>query len=987
MSLSNRTRFAALSACGVLFLAGLALAAGRTDQVPPFPADMSPAGLRAAASQSEDPSIYEMFLPVGAEQEVSRFVAETRAMGVSKRSSHLIAAAPFNVRANDPTGDRIGETQAEVAVAMYGDTVVVGWNDAQGFIGTPITLTSYAYSTNGGVSYTDGGSVPLALAGDQAFGDAGLDTDEQGYWYLNEIYTRTGQQNIGVHRGRFVAGVLVWNVPIMASIGTSATGNLDKCLLAADRVTRNVYVAYTRFSATSRIEIVRSTTNGATWDPAIILDGTTTPTSSKTAARPFCGPAGEVYVVWEKGANSILCPDGSGNVGSYNSAQIAFSRSLDFGATFSALSVVGTGTLPTTFMWSGPGDLRERGNDFPDIAVDRSGGPYNGRIYVTWHQSGNWTANLNAGPVKAEAADAANNNPGGAELFNVGDNVTGSISSTADFDYWQFSATQGQALFFNLDPQGFNCGVSGTTRGMRLRLFAAATPYPNPTGFPDSLLAASAQGTFAQRIVWTCPQTGNYLLRLQTSTTAIGTYVLRVRDLTFTPSPARDARDVIVVSSANQGASWTAEARVNDDPAGLENRRPFISVDGNGHVHCFWHDSRVPGLGSTAALTSVFGTTSRDGGATWTPNYRVNDELSFFSFNTLGVPNLGDYNQAASSGNCTVAGWSDQRLSTGDVRTPGTNTYSAGRGPDAYTAKVCFAHTAGCAGTVVLPRGVTSPVQFCVTNTGTVPDTYSYTVLDDTGWIVTGSGTLGPLDPGVTACINVDVQVPPTCPGGADHITWSVTPVGDAAGGTRTCVTTIMCEPTVPVLVSDFGAQLDGSTVAVSWTATDLQGIRGWNLYRGLTLEGTATRVNAELVGAAGSSHFTFRDPASDLSGTVYYRLAALRDNGVEESIGTINVTIQASPRRVAFALAGSNPFGSRTAFSYSLPQSERVRIEVFNVAGQRVLTLVDRVSAPGVYTVTLDLKASGVDLGAGVYMVKMRAGSIERSLRIVSVQ
>ena len=97
--------------------------------------------------------------------------------------------------------------------------LLVGWNDSKGFT-AGFTLSSYAYSTNGGASFTDGGNVPLSSASDQAFGDTGIDTDEKGNWYLNEIYTRTGpsQQNIGVHHGRFNgSGALVWDAPVQAA--------------------------------------------------------------------------------------------------------------------------------------------------------------------------------------------------------------------------------------------------------------------------------------------------------------------------------------------------------------------------------------------------------------------------------------------------------------------------------------------------------------------------------------------------------------------------------------------------------------------------------------------------------------------------------------------------------------------------------------------------------------------------------------------------
>ena len=788
-----------------------------TDQTPPYPGDMSPAGLAGLASagiDSTDTTGVLSVLPEYMANAVRGWVNETQRIQNGHARTGVLSIplpGPTNVRANNPAGDVTGETQAEVAVCAYNDTVLIGWNDSKGFT-AGFTVSSFAYSTDGGATFTDGGNVPKLLATDQALGDPGVDTDERGNWYNNQIYTRGSpvtQQNIGVHHGRFNgAGQLVWDAPTMASIGTAATGALDKCLIACDRVTGNVYVAYTRFTAVPRIEVVRSTTLGASWDPQIILDNTTTPTSSKQSARPFCGPNGEVYVVWEKGANLIDCPDGSGNLDN-TSGFIAFTRSLDFGATYSPFQLIGT--VEHSWTWSGPGDLRERANEFPDIAVDRSGGPLNGSVYVTWHESAPWTSSLAAGPANAETNDAADNNPGGAQVFAVGDDATGTISSNADLDYWRFSAVQGQSYLINLDPQGFVCGVSGTSRSMRLRLFATQDPYPVPNAFPDSLLAASALGNFAQRIVWTAPKTGDYLLRLQRATSGAVpfTYTLRVRDLTFgAPSPARDSRDVVVVRSTDQGATWSAEQLVNDDPVGLENRRPFNCVDALGHVHVFWHDSRVPGLGSNAALTSIFGTTSRDGGLTWTPNYCVTDELSFFSFNTLAVPNLGDYNQAAAVGSRVHAAWSDQRLSTGDVRNPTPPpTFTAGTGPDAYTTALQFDFAVSCpADLEVCTFGGNFTRTFTITNTGNVPDTYSWAVTQ------TGSMTLSPdngttalVAPGASVNIDVTVTVPADCAYPASNtLTFTATPVGDT-DGSQSCTTDITC----PVFMS---LDLDPST-------------------------------------------------------------------------------------------------------------------------------------------------------------------------------
>src|SRR5437870_2451910 len=285
-----RTRLLALTAVATLTLASVGASFADPPRAEPgratrmraeLPAwrDMSPMGARAAIANGGDASELGGLISGEAADAIQHYFAETKALGIPKRNGTLFVPGPVNVRANlQPSTDRVGETQSEIAICVLGDTVVIGWNDSQGFLAGN-TISSAGYSTNGGATFTDMGNMPLALPTDQAFGDPGVDTDEKGNWYYNQIYTRPtspAQQDIAVHRGTFGGGVLTWNTPVVASVGTSATGNLDKCLLATDRVTGNVYVAYTRFTATPQIEIVRSTTLGATWDPPIVLDNGTT---------------------------------------------------------------------------------------------------------------------------------------------------------------------------------------------------------------------------------------------------------------------------------------------------------------------------------------------------------------------------------------------------------------------------------------------------------------------------------------------------------------------------------------------------------------------------------------------------------------------------------------------------------------------------------------------------------------------------------------
>jgi hypothetical protein len=90
--------------------------------------------------------------------------------------------------------------------------------------------------------------------------------------------------------------------------------------------------------------------------------------------------------------------------------------------------------------------------------------------------------------------------------------------------------------------------------------------------------------------------------------------------------------------------------------------------------------------------------------------------------------------------------------------------------------------------------------------------------------------------------------------------------------------------------------------------------------------------------------------------------------------------------RAFAFGLAGANPFTGETQVSFSLPERGRVRIDVYNVAGQRVHTLVNRDHPAGKHTVAFNPQAAG-RLGAGVYWLKIKAGGFEDQVRVVSLK
>ena len=105
--------------------------------------------------------------------------------------------------------------------------------------------------------------------------------------------------------------------------------------------------------------------------------------------------------------------------------------------------------------------------------------------------------------------------------------------------------------------------------------------------------------------------------------------------------PGADPLDVMLIRSEDDGATWSAPVRVNDDPNGNEAWQWFgtLAVAPNGRMDAAWNDTRADPTGSTSELYYAY---SVDGGDTWAANVPLTPAFD----HSLGYPNqnkLGDY--------------------------------------------------------------------------------------------------------------------------------------------------------------------------------------------------------------------------------------------------------------------------------------------------------------------------------------------------------
>ncbi len=94
-----------------------------------------------------------------------------------------------------------------------------------------------------------------------------------------------------------------------------------------------------------------------------------------------------------------------------------------------------------------------------------------------------------------------------------------------------------------------------------------------------------------------------------------------------------------------------------------------------------------------------------------------------------------------------------------------------------------------------------------------------------------------------------------------------------------------------------------------------------------------------------------------------------------------------ALPERFALGPNYPNPFNPSTLIPYQLPVATHVRLEVFNVLGQRVATVVDGEQSAGFHTARWDATdAAGRAAAAGVYLYRLQAGGESITRRMVLI-
>lgn len=278
-----------------------------------------------------------------------------------------------NVVVNDPAAET--DVQNETTLAVLGNTICAGYNDLV-FGG----YSGLSRSADLGASWNEQGGLGQ-------YGDPAVAVHEAtGTFYYAELAMIGGLSAIGVAESG--DDCQSFSTAVNASPGYNAQDFQDKPWIAVDNSggasDGNIYVCWARFvdgvsnppGTDSEIVVSRSIDGGATFTDEQVVS---LPTDFFAfGCHIDVGPNGQVYVAWS---------DRGGDF------PIRFRRSLDAGLTWQTATKVnllpirhaGIDRIVTCgdiLRFTLNGDIRTLAGAW--MAVDTTGGPYNGRIYVAW---------------------------------------------------------------------------------------------------------------------------------------------------------------------------------------------------------------------------------------------------------------------------------------------------------------------------------------------------------------------------------------------------------------------------------------------------------------------------------------------------------------------------------------------------------------------------------------------------------------------------
>ena len=183
----------------------------------------------------------------------------------------------------------------------------------------------------------------------------------------------------------------------------------------------------------------------------------------------------------------------------------------------------------------------------------------------------------------------------------------------------------------------------------------------------------------------------------------------------------------------------------------------------------------------------------------------------------------------------------------------------------------------------------------------------------------------------------------------------------------------------LPVELIYFDANTDGSDITLNWSTASETNNKGFYVERKFRTNdysevafikgnGTSTQTNT----------YSFKDK-NLIDGTYTYRIKQLDYDGKYEYSRSVKVSINA-PKVFSLSQNYPDPFNPATTIKYSIPSDGPVSLQIYDLLGREVKTLVNENQKAGDYTFKFD----GSSLSSGVYIYRIQTGKLSSSKKMI---
>ncbi len=754
------------------------------------------------------------------------------------------------------------------------------------------------------------------------------------------------------------------------------SGSVDKNLTAVDNVPGspylgNAYVVWSDFNQSNPSATASySTDGGVTWSTYQHINSSATGHYTQ-GVNPAVGPGGVVYVAWQSPVS------GSPFTGDF----VGLGKSTDGGASWTYdNNIYDCNGIRGTLTFAGASGIRV--NDFPALAVDNSGGPRNGWLYIV-------TAERNLAPAGSDPDIVMHYSSDGGTTWSDGIRVNQDAMNNGQFQYMPAVCVgeDGAVNVVYYDTRNYTGGGSPDSAEVYLSrsVDGGATFIDIPVSDhkfkpkPIAGLAGGYQGDY----IGVTESNGNVYPYWADDIS--GVYQAWTAQVSFgppcevenasNPDPASGATDVDInlsqLSWTNGAGAVTNELYFGTSPTNLTLVQSgslstswtidpsYLPLDY--YTNYYW---KVVELGDTCNSSIIFGFktiqdpnfhmvsdtlypqsldywTGTTDGSTKTDISEVrtaDPEVGWMAFDISSIPSQATVTGVSFNGYVNDTNWpywSITPMPDNPVTSSASIVYNdvmAGydQGVAYLYSDESSSYTTGWH-TYLLESNAVSDLQDAVTGSQ--------------GWFGTG---IVDRDFSTTYYINFDgwnEANPPYIVVDYYYVT--------------------------PVELSSFTASTDNGTVNLNWSTATETNNKGFEIER-KSVNGEYQKVG--YVAGFGTTtepkSYTFTDNKVE-GGQYTYRLRQVDLNGSSSYSKEVEVEVTV-PKVFSLAQNYPNPFNPTTLIQYSIPAEQHVKLNVYNLLGEKVMTLVDGIQKSGQHEVNFNAS----NLASGVYIYKLEAGT-----------